>query len=321
MRNTRKKIGKLLSLIFMLGLLLTISVGCANNDNISDNSENQNETDGKYAKIKFSEMYETKGNEKNVSAIYKSFDGKEVSITGYMAVQSPLDESFIYLVNQPYVSCPFCTIGDITKLEIIPIYMADGSTIKYSETGVTIKGKLEIAEKTDSLEYVTQCRIYADSVSNISDENVDQALQTYYANLSQGGMIIDIQTLQMNIEYATNPEYMALYGASKLDAVKGIATEYSDILDYVTYIKECPEIVKAYEPKEERLITLNNELIDLYNEQIKVLEKFAGIVVRAQMEETTDAEKETLYDEFTKLNSDNLKLYEKFNSWNNKLRE
>ena len=321
-----------LTLIMCIGIVFSL-VGCDSNnvDNLSnENSANEtnitqatsNSKKDNYSKIKFSEMYETKDGVKNISEIYKNLDGKEVEMTGYMAVQSPLDESYIYLVNQPYVSCPFCAIGDITKLEIIPVYMADNSTIKYTENGVTIKGRLEVGEKVDALEYTTQCRIYADKVEEIKADDVDTELQTYYAILSEAGMIIDIQTLQMNIEYATKAEYLTEFGTTKVEQYNGLVEYYApDMLGYVNYIKECPDIIMACMPEREDLKDLNTELYNLYQKQIKVLEDFAIIIMQGQNEEMTDSEKEKLYDDLLELNDDNLKLYDEFNAWNNKLRE
>lgn len=349
MRKKNLKNKKILVTMFVVVTLLALitMVGCGDVNNLSgvnadgeinsqkdasnaDGEVNSQEDASNAAKIKFSEMYEKNGNDKDVSALYKQYNGKKVEITGYMAVQSPLDESFVYLVGQPYVSCPFCAIGDVTKLEIIPIFMANGSKIKYRENGVTIKGTLEVAPKVDSEGYTTQCRILADSVTNISDENVDKDLQQYYANLSEAGMIIDIQTLQMDIEYMTNEEYMQEYGTTKVEIVNSIAEMfnetnfqiggYSGILGYLTYIKECPDIVNMCEPTREDLIAMNNELISIYNEQIKVLEKFALLVGEAQQPQTTDDRKEKIYTELTKLNKSNLQMFEKFTAWDNKLR-
>ena len=322
----------LLTLIIGISIIFSL-VGCNSNniDNLSkEKATNQtkpaetisNSRKDNYSKIRFSEMYETKDGVKNISEIYKNLDGKEVEMTGYMAVQSPLDESYIYLVNQPYVSCPFCAIGDITKLEIIPVYMADKSAIKYTENGVTIKGKLEVSEKVDALEYTTQCRIYADKVEEIKESDVDTELQMYYAILSEAGMIIDIQTLQMNIEYSTKAEYLAEFGVTNIEQYDGIVEYYSStISNYVNYIKECPDIIMACTPEREDLKVLNNELYDLYQKQIKVFEKFAEIILQGTAENITESEKEKLYNELLDLNDDNLKLYDEFNTWNNKLRE
>ena len=288
-----------------------------------------------YSKIKFSEMYETNNGVKDISKVYKSFDGKNIEISGYMAAQSPLDSSYIYLVNQPYVSCPFCTIGDITKLEVIPVYMANKSKINFKENGVIVQGKLEIGEKVDSMTYTTQCRIIADKITDIASENVDTELQSYYVGLAQSGMIIDLQTLQMDIEYATNPEYMQNYGNTKSEIVDGIINEYATIkgteyeqgkysyngiTDYLRYIKECPEIVKSCMTQRDDLVKLNNELLDIYNKQIEIMTNFVSLIVEGGTASDL-ASKEAVYDKLVALNSKNLKMYEMFNSWNNRLRE
>ena len=174
-------------------------------------AEPAKQSSSEYTVIKFSDMYETKGKVKNVSTMLKNLNGKKVEIKGYPAVQSPLDESFVYLNNQPFVTCPFCTIGDVTKLEVIPIFMANKSKIKYTENAIDVVGTLEVAAKVDSEGYTTQFRIYADKVTEITDSNANKAVNEYYAMLSQAGMVYDIQTLQMNVEYASNPEYMIYY--------------------------------------------------------------------------------------------------------------
>ncbi len=297
-----------------------------------------------YTLIKFSDMYETKGTIKNVSTMLKNLNGKKVQIKGYPAVQSPLDESFVYLNNQPFVTCPFCTIGDATKLEVIPIFMANKSKIKYTENALNVYGTLEVASKLDSEGYTTQFRIYADKVEEVQDTGANKIINEYYSSLSQGGMIYDIQTLQMNIEYATNPQYMAYYdnalqtGKSKainnVTVVKAIAEEYLSYdsqygggygsgFGYLDYIKECPGIVKQLAPTDSRLISLNDELIELYNKEIVIMEKYQNICYEIyQNADSITTQQATGYiNQLKALNPDNLKLYEQFTAWNNKLRE
>lgn len=310
---------------------------------VEEKEETENKTNSEYTTIRFSDMYETKGKIKNVSATLKNLNGKKVSIKGYPAVQSPLDESFIYLNNQPFVTCPFCTIGDTTKLEVIPIFMANGSKIKYTENAIIAYGKLEVLEKVDSEGYTTQFRVYADKVEELKDDGADKAVNDYYLTLSQQGMIYDIQTLQMNVEYATSLEYMKYYDeklstgkSTKMDKVavaKAIAEEYvgydSEYGDgfgtertYLVYIKECPDIVKMCEPKEERLKKLNDELITLYNDEIKILEKYQNICYKiyALKDNLTEKQADGFIKELNSLNAGNLKQYDAFTAWNNKLR-
>ena len=333
---------KILMIIAVIAICLFVFSGCANKsqelsgDNIVENISTQNKAgftkEEDYTEIRFSDMYETKGNEKNVSMMLQNLDGKKVTLKGYPAVQSPLDESFIYLNNQPYVTCPFCTIGDITKLEVIPIFMADGSKINYTENGMIVYGTLEVEAKVDSEGYTTQFRIYADKVETLVTSETDKKVQEYYSVLSQAGMIYDIQNLQMNIEYVSNPEYMVYYGETKRDIVTGIVNEYITMdndyakkcgegYSYLVYIEECPEIVRACEPEDEKLKTLNDELIQLYNEQIKVLKEYSEISYKYANKDLTDVEIETAYNEFINLNATNLDLYNRFTAWNNKLRE
>ena len=326
----------LLTILAMMASLTLIA--CDNtrefnsgNSNI-EISKNNNINKEEYTEIRFSDMYETKGTEKNVSKILQNLDGKKVVIKGYPAVQSPLDESFIYLNNQPYVTCPFCTIGDITKLEVIPIFMADGSQIKYTEDTMIAYGTLEVEAKVDSEGYTTQFRIYADKIETAEATNRDKDVQAYYSILTDAGMIYDIQNLQMNIEYISNPEQMSYYGETKRDIVKGIideylgydegiASDYGEGYSYLIYIEECPEIVEACEPEDERLKTLNNELIEIYNDEIKILKEYEKIVYETKDKELTDVEVENAYNAFVKLNANNLDLYNRFTAWNNKLRE
>lgn len=331
----RKNKNKELMVIIVIAIIAIIGiVGVSMIDQVKYNIA---EKTGSYAKIKFNEMYEIQKGMKTVSQTFQSFDGQMVELSGYMAVQSPLDESYIYLVSQPYVSCPFCAIGDVTKLEVIPVYMANGTTIKYNENGVTVRGTLEVSEKVDTLGYTTQSRIYADKITELSDSDVDQDLQKYYALLSQNGMIIDIQTLQMNIEYATNPTYMNEMGTTKASVADAIVEEYYDIPNYnyffdedgnpeeqgidayVRYIKECPDIVAACEPERDDLIVLNRELIEIYHKQITVMEKFADIIKEGK-EASSDSAKEEVYEKLVALNSENLAMYEEFTKWDNQLR-
>ena len=45
----------------------------------------------------------------------RALDGKSVTIVGYMATMSPPDGKYIYLMNLPYQSCPFC-VPNTTQL-------------------------------------------------------------------------------------------------------------------------------------------------------------------------------------------------------------
>lgn len=278
----------------------------------------------KYTQIKFNEMYETNLDTKEVSQKLKLLNGKKVMLSGYMAEQSPVDESFIYLVSQPYVVCPFCTLGDITKLDVMTVYMANGTGIKFRTNAVEIYGTLEVEPKQDSFGYTTQFRIIADRVENLEESEGNEALNSYYNQLNEAGMILDIQQLQMNIDSLTDPDTMAsYYGTTPVGVIDKIKedTMWDNIDQYVVYIKECPDIVKSCEPEDEKLKAVNESLIELYNKEITLLEKVASIVTDIKSNNKTDEEKTKCYNELVSYKDENIKLFDEFNNWNNKLRE
>ena len=297
---------------------------------------NIEETD--YTQIKFSGMYETINGTREVSQNLKNLNGKKVKLSGYMAEQSPIDKSFIYLVSQPYVVCPFCTVGDITKLEVMTVLRADGGAIEFRNNPVDIYGTLEVEPKKDVFDYTTQFRIIADKVVNLEESNENATVNTYYNQLNEAGMIFDIQTLQMTLDSIVNPDAILMYyetnePAKVIDKIKedsmwdfeqyvGYPNNIETGMDgYVNYIKECPDIVASLMPEDEKLITLNEELIDIYNRQIVLMEEIAVVVNDIKSKEMTDEEKNITYTLLTSFCDRNLSLFEDFTAWNNKLRE
>lgn len=291
-----------------------------------------------YTQIKFTEMYETVDGTKAVSQTLRNLDGKKVKLSGYMAEQSPVDESFIYLVSQPYVVCPFCAVGDITMLEVMSVSMANGGTISFRNMPVDVYGTLEVTPKEDTFGYTTQFRILADRVVNLEEGVTNSITDEYYNRLNEDGMIFDIQTLQMELDSIINPDTIKTnYGTTNpvdvIDKIKSDSLwDYSDYVGYptgtetgmqgyVNYIKECPGIVASVAPTDEKLIALNEELINIYEKQIVLMEEIAVIVDDIKLKQMTDEEKIATYNLLTSFCDRNLELFEEFTTWNNKLRE
>lgn len=298
----------------------------------------KNFDDSGYTQIKFSEMYESIDGVKEVSQTLKELNGEKVKLSGYMAEQSPVDESFIYLVSQPYVVCPFCAVGDITMLEVMSVSMANGGTISFRNVPVDIYGTLEVTPKEDAFGYTTQFRIIADRIVNLEEGVTNSVTDEYYNQLNERGMIYDIQTLQMMLDSIINPSTIKMsYGTTnpvevinriKVDSVwdfsdyAGLLTENeTGMQGYVNYIKECPDIIASVVPTDEKLITLNEELIDIYEKQIILMEEIATVVNDIKTKDMSEEEKIATYNLLISFCDRNLVLYEEFTTWNNKLRE
>ena len=76
----------------------------------------------------------------------KTLDGQTVTINGYMATSSPVDGSFIFLMNLPYQSCPFCVPNTSQLSNTVEIYPKKGESFTYTSQAIKVIGKLEVAE-------------------------------------------------------------------------------------------------------------------------------------------------------------------------------
>ena len=76
----------------------------------------------------------------------KSLDGTQVSINGYMATSSPVDGSFMFLMNLPYQSCPFCVPNTSQLSNTMEIYPKKGESFAYTTQAIKVVGTLVVAE-------------------------------------------------------------------------------------------------------------------------------------------------------------------------------
>lgn len=76
----------------------------------------------------------------------KEKDGKTVTINGYLATSSPADGSFLFLMNLPYQSCPFCVPNTSQLSNTMEVYPKKGETFGYTTQAVKVVGTLAVAE-------------------------------------------------------------------------------------------------------------------------------------------------------------------------------
>ena len=80
----------------------------------------------------------------------KTLDGQWVTINGYIATSSPVDGSFIFLMNLPYQSCPFCVPNTSELSNTIEVYPADGEDFtNFTNQAIKVLGKLDVAPNKD----------------------------------------------------------------------------------------------------------------------------------------------------------------------------
>ncbi|MBR5985063.1 MAG: hypothetical protein IK019_01475 [Clostridia bacterium] len=127
-------------------------------------------------------------------ALLKSLDGKQVELPGYMATISPVNGEFIYLMNLPYQSCPFCVPNTTQLSNTIAVYAKKGSRFDFTDRAVKITGKLEIGDYEDEFGYEYNYRIVnaKAQVLELKDLSGDYAIWT---RLSQDGVVSEIYSM------------------------------------------------------------------------------------------------------------------------------
>lgn len=103
----------------------------------------------------------------------EKLDGEKVTIIGYMSTLSPVSGKFMYLMNLPYQSCPFCIPNTSTLSNTIAVYAED--EFEFTDSAIRVSGTLEFGDYTDEFGYEYGYRIvdavYEElDVSEMSDE-------------------------------------------------------------------------------------------------------------------------------------------------------
>lgn len=164
---------KLLSLMLMLCLLTAALTGCGGGS-------------AETAQLKFADSASLETIEK--------LDGKTVTITGYMATLSPLTGDYIYLMNMPYQSCPFCVPNTQQLSNTMAVYAAKGVKFDFTDRPVKITGTMKIEDCVDDYGYSYNYRIVDAKYEVVDLSSVSQEY-ALYQSLAADGVIGDINSM------------------------------------------------------------------------------------------------------------------------------
>lgn len=123
-----------------------------------------------------------------------ALDGKTVSIVGYMATLSPLSGKFLYLMNMPYQSCPFCAPNTTQLANTMVVYAPEGQTFGYTDQAIRVTGTLRIEDYTDEYGYVYNYRI-ADASYEIVDLAALSEDYALWQSIASDGVVAEINSM------------------------------------------------------------------------------------------------------------------------------
>lgn len=148
--------------------------------------------------------------------------GRRVTIMGYMATMSPVSGKYMYLMNMPYQSCPFCVPNTAQLANTMAVYAPEGKTFAYTDRAIRVTGTLAVEDCVDEFGYTYNYRIV-----NAAYEIVDtSALEGDYALWQQ-------------------------------IAADGIITEMNAMFDYLHFICQWPFYQGTYQDESGNSVTFN----------------------------------------------------------------
>ncbi|MBE6845717.1 MAG: hypothetical protein E7508_08435 [Ruminococcus sp.] len=204
---------KLLTVLLSTLLLLGIFTACGNSNGGGEIIDNT---------LSFSQA--------NSVEEMKKLDGETVSIIGYMSTLSPITGSFMYLMNLPYQSCPFCVPNTTQLSNTMAVYAKDGDSFEFTDRAIKVMGTLEFGDYTDEYGYEYAYRIKDATYAEVDTSEMSEKLQLWQ-QLASTDVISDVYNMYEYVNFLCFwPTYTAEFESGKdylypTDALHFIETE------------------------------------------------------------------------------------------------
>ena len=132
--------------------------------------------------------------------------GKTVEIVGYMATVSPVSGKYIYLMNLPYQSCPYCVPNTQQLSNTIAVYAKDGKRFDFYDGPINVTGTLETGDFTDEYGYTYNYRIANAVYSTVDSKEASEKL-ALWERVSNAGIAADVYSMFDFIDFECNWPY------------------------------------------------------------------------------------------------------------------
>lgn len=130
----------------------------------------------------------------------KALDGQEVSIIGYMSTLSPITGSFMYLMNLPYQSCPFCVPNTSQLSNTIACYAKNGDSFEFTDRAIKVIGTLEFGDYTDDYGYEYAYRIIDATYTEVDTSEMSEKMQLWQ-QLASTDVISDVYNMYEYVNF------------------------------------------------------------------------------------------------------------------------
>ena len=170
----------------------------------------------------------------------KNLDGKTVTIYGYVATSSPVDGSFIFLMNLPYQSCPFCIPNTSMLSNTIEVYPKNGKKFSYTNQAIKVVGTLKVAKNenepfTDKYGYEFNFKIVNATYSVIKSSDLSSDIGLWQ-QIAESGVVDDLYSMYdyLNFVCKWNTYYVNSYTNANGTKVNGYYISAAQAKNYIT---------------------------------------------------------------------------------------
>lgn len=157
----------------------------------------------------------------------KALDGQTVSINGYMATSSPVDGGYLFLMNLPYQSCPFCVPNTSQLSNTMAVYAKEGQSFDYTGQAIKVTGKLVVAEDetkpfTDKYGYEFSFKIVDATYTVLTDAELTADMAAWQ-KVADSGLMDEMYRMYdyLNFVCKWNTYFVNSYTNSQGEVVKG----------------------------------------------------------------------------------------------------
>ena len=130
----------------------------------------------------------------------KKLDGKEVTIIGYMSTLSPISGEFMYLMNLPYQSCPFCVPNTTQLANTMAVYAKTAEGFEFTDRAIQVTGILEFGDYTDEFGYEYNYRIKDATYTILNTDDLDPKIKLWQ-QLASTDVIAEIYQMYEYINF------------------------------------------------------------------------------------------------------------------------
>ena len=170
----------------------------------------------------------------------KTIDGERVTINGYMATSSPVDGSFMFLMNMPYQSCPFCIPNTSQLSNTLEVYPKKGKAFDYTTQAIKVVGTLMVAPSedeffTDDYGYEFNFKIVDAEYTILSADEISSDL-ALWQKIAESGIVTELDKMYQYVNFlcAWDTYYVKTYINADGEVVKGYYLYPTDALNYIT---------------------------------------------------------------------------------------